>query len=276
MLKGKGRPRRTLLPPTDEALQRHLTVKEVVGVYPLLPDETCYFLAADFDKDGWQQDAGAFVETCENWGISTALERSRSGRGGHVWLFFQHAIPAVTARKLGTALLTQTMERRHQIGMDSYDRLFPNQDIMPKGGFGKLIALPLQGGPRKEGNSVFVDGNFEPYPDQWACLSTRLLLSLEKIEAVVSAFERTGNVLGLREINQNDDRASGDTQPLDTASRMGCGEEVLQRTTLPDSFGRSTDFPDIQPTVNRHSGADATVLINALEISDGHGQKLVF
>ena len=200
-----GRPKRTFLPLTDEALQRHLTGREVVGVYPLLPDETCHFLAADFDKDGWQQDASAFVETCESWGISAALERSRSGKGGHVWVFFENAIPAVTARKLGTALLTQTMEKRHQIGLDSYDRLFPNQDTMPKGGFGNLIALPLQGGPRKEGNSVFVDGHLEPYPDQWAFLSERPLLPLAKVESVVAALERTGNVIGLREVNLDAD-----------------------------------------------------------------------
>lgn len=221
-----GRPKRTFLPFTDEALERHLTGREVVGVYPLLPDETCYFLAADFDKDGWQQDASAFVATCESWGISVALERSRSGKGGHVWMFFENAIPAVTARKLGTALLTRTMEKRHQIGLDSYDRLFPNQDTMPKGGFGNLIALPLQGGPRKEGNSVFVDGHLEPYPDQWAYLSARPLLSLEKVESVVAAFERKGNVIGLREAHLDAD--TSDEEPWLRAHSKRRSEALIE------------------------------------------------
>src|SRR6202008_3648831 len=109
----------------------------------------CWFLAADFDKKTWQEDALAYIATCHKSGIAAYLERSRSGNGGHVWIFFERATPAALARKLGCAMLTQTMERRHQLGLDSYDRFFPNQDTMPKGGFGHLIALPLQAVPRK-------------------------------------------------------------------------------------------------------------------------------
>ena len=95
-----------------------------MGVYPMLRDETCFFLAADFDKATWQQDAGAFLETCQQMNVPAALERSRSGNGGHVWFFFNEAVPAVLARKLGTHILTKTMERRPEVGLDSYDRLY--------------------------------------------------------------------------------------------------------------------------------------------------------
>ena len=132
-----------------------------MGVYPMLQDETCCFLAADFDKANWREDAAAFLDTCRRMDVPAALERSRSGRGGHVWLFFE-AIPAALARRLGSHLLTETMERRPEIGLDSYDRLFPNQDTMPQGGFGNLIALPLQKRARDQGNSVFLDDAFVP------------------------------------------------------------------------------------------------------------------
>ena len=146
---------RKFLPLSDVAIENHLLGKETIGIYPLLPDETCWFLAVDFDKKTWTDDSRAFLDTCQELNVPAALERSRSGNGGHVWIFFENAIPANTARKLGCAVLTRTMERRHQLGLDSYDRFFPNQDTMPKGGLGNLIALPLQFTPRNSGNSVF-------------------------------------------------------------------------------------------------------------------------
>ena len=139
-----------------------------MGIYPLLQDETCWFLAVDFDKRTWQKDAAAFLKSCREMNVPAVLERSRSGNGGHVWIFFNRAIPAAAARKLGCAILTRTMEFRQQVGLESYDRFFPNQDTMPKGGLGSLIALPLQKVPRAEGNSVFVDSEFRPHQDQWA------------------------------------------------------------------------------------------------------------
>ena len=116
----------------------------VMGVYALLPDETCWFLAVDFDGASWADDARAFIETCRAEGVPAALERSRSGQGGHVWIFFAPPVPARDARRLGAWLVTRTMERRPEIGFASYDRFFPSQDTMPLGGFGNLIALPLQ------------------------------------------------------------------------------------------------------------------------------------
>jgi hypothetical protein len=128
---------------SDAVIGNHLLGKETVGVYPLLPDETCWFLAADFDKKTWEHDSQAFLETCQELSVPAALERSRSGKGGHIWIFFDHALPAITARKLACLILTRTMERRHQLGLDSYDRFFPNQDTMPKGGLAARVRTPF-------------------------------------------------------------------------------------------------------------------------------------
>ena len=189
---------RRFLPVTDAIIEDHLLGKETVGVYPLLPDETCWFLAADFDKKTWEYDSLAFLETCRQLNVAAALERSRSGKGGHIWIFFDRAIPAITARKLGCLLLTRTMERRHQVGLDSYDRFFPNQDTMPKGGLGNLIALPLQFAPRKLGNSVFIDADFRPYLDQWQFLASIRRMEAEAAEEIVAAAQRKGDLIAVR------------------------------------------------------------------------------
>jgi hypothetical protein len=142
-----------------------------MGVYPMLVDDNCWFLAADFDKGEWRRDVRAFAESCRRHGVPVAIERSRSGNSAHAWIFFAEALPAALARRLGAFLITETMECLPDIGFESYDRFFPNQDTMPSGGFGNLIALPLQGCARSAGNSVFVDESYSPYPDQWAFLS---------------------------------------------------------------------------------------------------------
>lgn len=185
-------------PLTAQVIHDHLTGKLTAGVYPLLTDETCWFLAADFDKATWQDDVLAFLQTCADWRIPAALERSRSGRGGHVWVFFDAPLPASLARKFGAAILTRTMECRHQLGLDSYDRLFPSQDTMPKGGFGNLIALPLQRQPRRHGNSVFLDAGSNPLADQWAFLSSIRRMTFAEVESVVRAAERSGEIIGVR------------------------------------------------------------------------------
>jgi hypothetical protein len=122
------------LPVSDDAIHKHLSGDHVMGVYPMLLDESCFFLAVDFDGTAWIDDAGAFLETCRQLEIPAALERSRSGEGGHIWFFFDEVLPASLARKLGSTLLTVTMESRPGLGLASYDRLFPNQDTLPKGG----------------------------------------------------------------------------------------------------------------------------------------------
>jgi len=198
---------REYLPLTDQVIHDHLTGRMTVGVYPMLVDETCWFLAADFDKTTWQEDVRAYLDTCREWDVPALLERSRSGRGGHVWIFFTAPLPARLARKLGAAILTRTMERRHQLGLDSYDRFFPSQDTMPKGGFGNLIALPLQQVPRGHGNSVFLDAEFKPYTDQWSVLSGVRRMSLSDVESVVGEAERKGDLIGVRRSVTDDDQA---------------------------------------------------------------------
>jgi superfamily II DNA or RNA helicase len=204
---------RRFLPMTDAVIENHLLGKETVGTYPLLPDETCWFLAADFDKKTWEYDSQAFLETCQELSVPAVLERSRSGKGGHIWICFDRALPAITARKLGCVILTRTMERRHQLGLDSYDRFFPNQDTMPKGGFGNLIALPLQLAPRKSGNSVFIDTDFHPYPDQWQFLSTIRRMPADAAEEVVAQAQRKGDLIGVR-MSITDDEGAQDPWTL--------------------------------------------------------------
>ena len=204
---------RKFFPLTDTVIENHLLGKETIGVYPLLPDETCWFVAVDFDKKTWQADSLAFMDTCRELNVPASLERSRSGNGGHVWIFFDRAVPAITACKLGCVILTQTMERRHQLGLDSYDRFFPNQDTMPKGGFGNLIALPLQAAPRKIGNSVFIDSDFRPYPEQWGFLSTLERMPMVVAEDIVAEAQRKGDLVGVR-ISITDDEDKQDPWTL--------------------------------------------------------------
>lgn len=180
---------RKFLPMTDQVMWNHLSGKKTVGIYPLLVDETCWFLAVDFDKESWLEDVRAFLEVCREQDIDCLLERSRSGRGGHVLIFFETSIAASLARRLGSFLLTKTMEKRHQVGLDSYDRLFPNQDTMPKGGFGNLIALPLQREPRSRGNSVFIDENGNFHEDQWVILSKVRKITAGQIHKILASFE---------------------------------------------------------------------------------------
>ena len=212
-------------------IENHLLGKETIGVYPLLSDETCWFLAVDFDKKTWQEDSIAFMDTCLEMQVPAALERSRSGRGGHIWILFERAVPAITARKLGCAILTRTMERRHQLGLDSYDRFFPSQDTMPKGGFGNLIALPLQAVPRKAGNSVFVDSNFQPYTDQWAFLSTLERLPVVVAHELVAEAQRQGDLVGVR-ASVTDDEGRQDPWTL-PPSRKGLERPI--QGPLPES-----------------------------------------
>lgn len=191
-------PNRDFTPVSDGVIQYHLEGRHIIGIYPLLQNETCYLLAVDFDKQSWMEDAAAFLETCRRMAIPAVVERSRSGSGAHIWVFFSEAVPASTARKLGCYLLTETMSRRHQLGMDSYDRIFPNQDNLPKGGFGNLIALPLQKEPAEKGNTLFLDENLRPHQDQWAFLASIARLDPSALEEVVRPAVRSGQVMGVR------------------------------------------------------------------------------
>lgn len=176
---------RQLTPLSDEVIYDHLSGEHTVGVYPLLADDNCHFLAADFDEAEWREDAQAFVQSCHELGVPVALEISRSGNGAHAWIFFSGSVSARDARRLGTAIISHTCASTRQLKLESYDRLFPNQDSMPKGGFGNLIALPLQKKPREHGCSVFVDGDFRPYPDQWVFLASIQPMPAHDIEPTI-------------------------------------------------------------------------------------------
>ena len=204
---------RQFLAVTDDVVRWHLSGKDVTGadftagVYPMLLDETCFFLAMDFDKSHWRDDTAAVLKTCRGLDVPAALERSRSGNGGHVWIFFDGAIPATIARRLGSHVLTETMERRPDIGLDSYDRFFPNQDTLPRGGFGNLIALPLQKQPRSRGNSVFLDDDGMPHDDQWAFLSSVKRMTRSKVESIVHDAGQRGRIVNVRIAVSDDDDA---------------------------------------------------------------------
>ncbi|MGS5088001.1 TOTE conflict system archaeo-eukaryotic primase domain-containing protein [Hydrogenophaga sp. A37] len=183
---------RLLVPLSDAVIYDHLAGKQTVGVYPLLEDDTCHFLAVDFDEAEWQQDALAFMQSCSELGVSAALEISRSGQGAHAWVFFAGRVSARDARRLGTAIISHICARTRQLKLASYDRLFPNQDTMPKGGFGNLIALPLQKHPRENGRSVFVDATLRPHLDQWAYLASIHPIAPHDIEPTV--LRATGGI----------------------------------------------------------------------------------
>jgi superfamily II DNA or RNA helicase len=183
---------RVLLPLTDAVIYRHLTGEHTVGVYPLLENDTCFFLAVDFDEAEWRDDARAFIRSCDELDVPAALEISRSGQGAHAWIFFASAVSARDARRLGTAIISHACTRTRQLKLTSYDRLFPNQDTMPKGGFGSLIALPLQKKPREDGFSVFVDVDLRPYPDQWGFLASVTPMVAHDIEPTI--LRATGGV----------------------------------------------------------------------------------
>ena len=248
-------PNRNFLPVTDAIIAQHLRGEGpdgrdfIVGVYPMLVDETCWFLAADFDKKSWRDDVGAFLETCRIKNIPAAVERSRSGNGGHVWIFFAEPVPAGLARRLGAHILTETMERAPDLGFESYDRFFPNQDTMPAGGFGNLIALPLQHRPREAGNSIFLDDEFEPHPDQWQYLSGVRRMTLAEVSALTEEASRQGRILGVRLPLDDDDEepwlappsrrklenpVSG---PVPESVDMVLGDQVyIDRTALPPAL----------------------------------------
>ncbi len=190
---------------TDQVVYDHLAGKRTIGVYPLLHDETCCFLAVDFDDANWRDDVQAFRESCRESNVPAYVEISRSGKGAHAWIFFAEAVFAREARRLGAALISMTCARTRQLALSSYDRFFPNQDTLPKGGFGNLIALPLQKRPRDHGFSVFVDDHLQPFDDQWSFLASVQKMPPEEVETAIF-------------------RISGKSHPLDVAF-VTCDDE---------------------------------------------------
>jgi len=184
-----SRPDRELLAFSDRVLADHLSGAEHVGLYPLLRDDRCWLLVSDFDGPGWALDALAYFDAATAAGVPAALERSRSGEGGHVWIFFADRVPASTARRIGVYLVREAMTVRAELDLVSYDRLFPSQDFLPKQGFGNLIALPLQGECRKKATTVFLDpSTLQPYADQWEFLASLNRLSGQAAAALAETL----------------------------------------------------------------------------------------
>ncbi|WP_380164834.1 DEAD/DEAH box helicase family protein [Jannaschia sp. R86511] len=226
-----GRPPRNYLPLTDEVFVAHLRGVETVGIYPLLHEDACALLVCDFDKGTWALDALAYLDACHRNAVPAALERSRSGDGAHVWVFFAQPVPASSARAMGAALLREAMTARAELDLSSYDRFFPSQDFMPKAGFGNLIALPLQGGSIRKGTTLFVDPTtMQPWPDQWAFLSSVTRMSPQAVESVAETLRPvdTGPTLPLTDLG----RAGGPPAPPVVRARLGA-ELSIERAGLP-------------------------------------------
>ena len=244
-------PNQAFISVSDQVVLDHLQGRHVIGVYPLLEDDTCWFLAADFDEESWADDVAAFVETSRILGLSAAVERSRSGNGAHVWFFFAAPVPAATARRMSCYLITETMSRRHQLAMASYDRLFPNQDMLPRGGFGNLIALPLQHEARERGNTVFVDDRLVPHADQWAYLASLSRIAPTTVDAIAREAVARGQVIGLRIASTGEDedetpweappsrrpRPARIEEPLPSEVRAVLAQRIfVEKARLPSAF----------------------------------------
>jgi superfamily II DNA or RNA helicase len=181
-------PNQKFLPLDESAVEQHLRGTATIGTYAIKEDDTCVFLACDFDETSWQADASTFRDTGRDFGIDIAIERSRSGNGAHAWIFFETPVAAKLARSLGTLILAHCSENNMRLSLESYDRLFPSQDYLPRGGFGNLIALPLQRTSREMGNSCFIDDVFNPFTDQWTYLNGVRRLSHSEIRGLLSQF----------------------------------------------------------------------------------------
>lgn len=242
-------PNRQLLSLTDQVIYDHLAGKHTAGVYPLLDDNSCYFLAVDFDKGDWQEDSCAFMKSCRELDIPAALEISRSGNGAHVWIFFAEPVLAREARHLGMALISYTCNRIRQLSLASYDRFFPNQDTMPKGGFGNLIALPLQKHPRENGYSVFVDDKLSPYPDQWDFLASIQPMVKSSLEDAILKVSNGRHPLDVEFISSEEEAKPWHRKKAESQKLVGPLPESLSMVLANQLFINKADLP--QPLVNR-------------------------
>jgi superfamily II DNA or RNA helicase len=219
---------------TDDVLARHLRGESTIGIYPLLPGDACTLLACDFDGGSWVLDALAYLDACHRAEVPAALERSRSGDGAHVWVFFDGAVPAATARSLGTSLLREAMAARAELDLSSYDRFFPSQDFMPRGSFGNLIALPLHGECLQRGATAFLDPTtMEPWPDQWAFLSSVARLAPDAATALAGSLRPID--AGPAFTRADLAKAGGPSPPAVIRARLGATLSI-ERSGLPPAL----------------------------------------
>jgi hypothetical protein len=204
----------------DRELLAHLRGQQVVGIYPLLAGDMCRLLVIDLDGRPWQSDARAIRTTSRSLGLEPGIERSRSGNGAHVWFFFSDSVPAADARKLGFLLLTRTMASGAALGVASYDRLFPSQDVLPNGGFGNLVALPLQLAARKAGNTEFLDDELEPHCDQWSYLASVRRIAPDRLGELTAQCEEEGE-LAIRSASEDSHAPWRPPRSLRPRGRLG-------------------------------------------------------
>ncbi|KAA8822647.1 TOTE conflict system archaeo-eukaryotic primase domain-containing protein [Bifidobacterium vespertilionis] len=241
--------RRRCKPLSDQALVAHFTGRDpkrrnIVGLYPLSKESKVWFLAIDFDDGDWQREITAVARACEAHGLRPSVERSRSGDGGHLWLFFTEEVEAAEARRMGSVLLTEAASQTH-ITFRTYDRMFPNQDVLPAGGFGNLIALPLQRAARDLGNSVFVDVDhgFKPYPDQWAYLAGVTRVTPEQVRSIASLAARLGGPLGRLVAFPDDKSQDRDRPALPIDGEHGRTEPASAPASVLITEGRMLSIP---------------------------------
>lgn len=228
-------------PLNTSAVGNHLRGSATIGTYAIRADDTCKFLACDFDESSWQADLLAYSETAKSLGIDVAMERSRSGKGGHAWIFFADPVPARLARSLGTLIIAKCSERNIRLSLESYDRFFPTQDFLPRGGFGNLIALPLQKTPREAGNSCFVDESFNVIADQWAFLASVRRLHKYEVDLLLKEYLPKS---GIKRPDAFEDVAwLTDNEILDKTSVVQEHDNSLEDKDVEVTFGAMLSIP---------------------------------
>jgi superfamily II DNA or RNA helicase len=238
-------PNQAFVAPEERELRAHLEGRQVLGVYPLLADDTCRLLAIDLDGHAWREDVAAIREACEELEVVPAVERSRSGRGAHVWFFFSEAVPATMARRFGLMVLTDTMGRCPTLDMASYDRLFPSQDTLPKGGFGNLIALPLQHEARQHGNTLFLDEQLELHGDQWAYLDSLPMIEPQRLDDLVADGQRSSRILAVGEQSADDAAPWRPARPLTSRLATATLPETVHATLAQRLYVRRAELPPV-------------------------------